>query len=218
MHIDIVSDVICPWCFIGKRRLEKALSLRPDLAVEVTWRPFQLNPDMPLEGMDRKAYVAAKFGGGGHADRIYAATVAEVGESIGIPFAFDRIRRTPNTRDAHRLIRWAAAQGQADPVVEALFRAYFIDGRDIGDRATLAETAGAAGLDASEARRWLDGTAEIEPVLAEDRRARRLGINAVPCFIFDRHYAVSGAQEPEFFLPIFDLVQTGAEAAPADGA
>jgi predicted DsbA family dithiol-disulfide isomerase len=217
MHIDIVSDVICPWCFIGKRRLEKALSLRSDLAVDVTWRPFQLNPDMPPEGMERKAYVTAKFGGGGHADRIYA-NVAEVGESIGIPFAFDRIRRTPNTRDAHRLIRWAAAQGRADPVVEGLFRAYFIDGRDIGDRATLAEMAGAAGLEASEAGRWLDGTADIGPVLAEDRGARRLGINAVPCFIFERHYAVSGAQEPEFFLPIFDLVQNGTEAAPPDGA
>jgi predicted DsbA family dithiol-disulfide isomerase len=210
MHIDIVSDVICPWCFIGKRRLEKALSLRPDLAVDVTWRPFQLNPDMPPEGMERKAYIAAKFGGGGQADRVYA-NVAEVGAGIGIPFAFDRIRRTPNTRDAHRLIRWAAAHALADPVVEALFRAYFLDGRNIGDRAVLAEIAGAAGLDATVARRWLDGDADIEPVLAEDRGARRLGINAVPCFIFERNYAVSGAQEPEFFLPIFDLVQTGAE-------
>jgi predicted DsbA family dithiol-disulfide isomerase len=210
MHIDIVSDVICPWCFIGKRRLEKALSLRPDLAVDVTWRPFQLNPDMPPDGMERKAYIAAKFGGGGQADRVYA-NVAEVGAGIGIPFAFDRIRRTPNTRDAHRLIRWAAAHALADPVVEALFRAYFLDGRNIGDRAVLAEIAGTAGLDATVARRWLDGDADIEPVLAEDRGARRLGINAVPCFIFERNYAVSGAQEPEFFLPIFDLVQTGAE-------
>ena len=217
MHIDIVSDVICPWCFIGKRRLEKALSLRPELAVAITWRPFQLNPDMPAEGMERKAYIAAKFGGGAQADRVYA-NVADVGAGIGIPFAFDRIQRTPNTRDAHRLIRWAAAHGRADPVVEGLFRAYFIDGRDIGDHATLADIAGAAGLDAAEARRWLGGPADIEPVLAEDRSARRLGINAVPCFIFDRNYAVSGAQEPEFFLPIFDLVQNGAETAPADGA
>jgi predicted DsbA family dithiol-disulfide isomerase len=217
MHIDIVSDVICPWCFIGKRRLEKALALRPELAVAITWRPFQLNPDMPAEGMERKAYIAAKFGGGAQADRIYA-NVADVGAGVGIPFAFDRIQRTPNTRDAHRLIRWAAAHGQADAVVESLFRAYFIDGRDIGDHATLADVAGAAGLDAAEARQWLGGPADIEPVLAEDRSARRLGINAVPCFIFDRNYAVSGAQEPEFFLPIFDLVQNGAETAPADGA
>jgi predicted DsbA family dithiol-disulfide isomerase len=212
MHIDIVSDVICPWCFIGKRRLEKALALRPALAVEVTWRPFQLNPDMPPEGMERTAYIAAKFGGSNQADRIYA-NIAAAGTGVGIPFAFDRIRRTPNTRDAHRLIRWAAAQNRADAVVEGLFHAYFIDGRDIGDRASLAEIAGSAGLDAGDARCRLDGASDIEPVLAEDRGARRLGINAVPCFIFDRHYAVSGAQEPEFFLPIFDLVQNGAEAA-----
>jgi predicted DsbA family dithiol-disulfide isomerase len=212
MHIDIVSDVICPWCFIGKRRLEKALALRPDLSAEVTWRPFQLNPDMPPEGMERQAYVAAKFGTSGQAERIYA-NVAQIGAGIGIPFAFDRIRRTPNTRDAHRLIRWAAAQGRADALVEGLFQAYFVDGHDVGDRAVLGEIAGAVGLDDAEARRWLDGADDIEPVLAEDRGARRLGINAVPCFIFERHYAVSGAQEPEFFLPIFDLLQNGAEAA-----
>jgi len=215
MHIDIVSDVICPWCFIGKRRLETALSLRPALTADITWRPFQLNPEMPPEGMERRAYLAAKFGSGAQAERIYA-NITEVGAGIGVEFAFDRIRRTPNTRDAHRLIRWAAAQGKSDAVVEALFRAYFTQGRDLGDRSVLSDIAETAGLDAAEARRWLDGAAEIEPVLAEDRGARRLGINAVPCFIFERHYAVSGAQEPEFFLPIFDLVQTGAEPAHAD--
>ena len=212
MHIDIVSDVICPWCFIGKRRLEKALALRPELPVELSWRPFQLNPDMPPGGMERSAYLAAKFGGSAHADRIYA-TVAEAGATVDIPFAFDRIRRTPNTRDAHRLIRWAGTQGQADRMVEGLFRGYFIEGRDIGDHACLADIAGEAGLDVAEARQWLDSAAEIESVLAEDRGARRLGINAVPCFIFERQYAVSGAQEPEFFLPIFDLVQNGGETA-----
>jgi predicted DsbA family dithiol-disulfide isomerase len=211
MHIDIVSDVICPWCFIGKRRLEKALALRPELPVEITWRPFQLNPDMPPEGMERQAYLAAKFGGDAHADRIYAS-VAEAGATVDIPFAFDRIRRTPNTRDAHRLIRHATAAGQADPLVEGLFRGYFIEGRDIGDRATLAAIAGEAGLDAEAVAAWLDSPADLDQVLAEDRSARRLGINAVPCFIFDRHYAVSGAQEPEFFLPVFDLVQNGGEA------
>lgn len=212
MHIDIVSDVICPWCFIGKRRLEKALALRPELPAELSWRPFQLNPDMPPGGMERSAYLAAKFGGSAHADRIYAS-VAEAGATVDIPFAFDRIRRTPNTRDAHRLIRWAGTQARADRMVEGLFRAYFIEGRDIGDHASLADIAGEAGLDAAEAKQWLDGPAEIEPVLAEDRGARRLGINAVPCFIFERQYAVSGAQEPEFFLPIFDLVQNGGETA-----
>ena len=210
MQIDIISDVICPWCFIGKRRLEKALSLRPELPADITWRPFQLNPDMPAEGVDRRAYLAAKFGGAAHADRIYAS-VTEAGATVDIPFVFDRIRRTPNTRDAHRLIRYAAAEGRADPMVEALFRSYFIDGRDIGDRATLAEIAGEVGLDAGEAGAWLASPAELEEVLAEDRGARRLGINAVPCFIFERQYAVSGAQEPEFFLPVFDLVQNGGQ-------
>jgi predicted DsbA family dithiol-disulfide isomerase len=210
MHIDIVSDVICPWCFIGKRRLQKALALRPEVAVDITWRPFQLNPDMPEEGVERQAYLAAKFGGGAHADRIYAS-VAEAGATVDIPFAFDRIRRTPNTRDAHRLIRYAAAEGRADPVVEKLFAAYFIEGRDIGARRVLSEIAGEVGLDGGDAREWLDSPAELEEVLAEDRGARRLGINAVPCFIFERQYAVSGAQEPEFFLPVFDLVQNGPE-------
>lgn len=212
MRIDIISDVICPWCFIGKRRLERALALRPEIAPTLVWRPFQLNPDMPEEGMDRRAYLAAKFGGDAHADRIYA-NVREAGATVDIPFAFDRIRRTPNTRDAHRLIRHAAAQGRADAVVEALFRAYFIDGRDIGDHSTLAEIAGEAGLDARGAGQWLDSPAERETVIAEDRGARRLGINAVPCFIFERQYAVSGAQEPEFFLPVFDLVKNGGQPA-----
>jgi len=212
MQIDIVSDVICPWCFIGKRRLERALAQRPQMAVEVTWRPFQLNPDMPSEGMARDAYLAAKFGGAAHAGRIYA-TVAEAGATVDIPFAFERIRRTPNTRDAHRLIRYAAASGEADSVVEGLFRAYFIEGRDIGDRATLGAIAGEAGLDGDAARTWLESTADIDEVIAEDRSARRLGINAVPCFIFARQYAVSGAQDPEFFLPVFDLVLNGGAAA-----
>jgi predicted DsbA family dithiol-disulfide isomerase len=212
MHIDIVSDVICPWCFIGKRRLEKALALRPEIEPEITWRPFQLNPDMPEEGMERRAYLAAKFGGDAHADRIYAS-VSEAGATVDIPFAFDRIRRTPSTRDAHRLIRYAAEHDRADALVEALFRAYFIDGRDIGDQRTLAALAGDAGLEPDAAADWLAGPAARDEVLGEDRGARRLGINAVPCFIFERQYAVSGAQEPEFFLPVFDLVRNGGQTA-----
>jgi predicted DsbA family dithiol-disulfide isomerase len=217
MRIDIVSDVICPWCFVGKRRLEKALALRPEIPVEIIWRPFQLNPDMPSEGVDREAYLAAKFGGDAYAERIHA-NVTAAGASVDIHFAFDRIRRMPNTRDAHRLIRHASAQGRADVVVEALFRAYFLDGRDLGDHAVLTEIAAASGMDAREIGRFLASAAELDQVLAEERSARRIGVNAVPCFIFERQYAISGAQEPEFFLPIFDLVQNGADAAPPDGA
>ena len=212
MRIDVVSDVICPWCFIGKRRLARALDQRSEVEAEIVWHPFQLNPDMPPEGMARERYIAAKFGGGQHADRIYR-NVTEVGATVGIPFHFDRIKITPNTRNAHRLIRHATEVGSAEPVVEALFNAYFVDGRDIGDRATLSEIAGEAGLDRDAASRLLGGEDGAEQVLADDMSARRIGINAVPCFIFERKYVVSGAQEPEFFYPLFDLLKTETASA-----
>jgi predicted DsbA family dithiol-disulfide isomerase len=212
MHIDIVSDVICPWCFIGKRRLERALRARGDVDVSLSWRAFQLNPDMPASGMPREAYVVAKFGNMATAARLYA-TVAETGAAEGIPFAFDRIRRTPNTLDAHRLIRYAARHGGAGPLVEALFVAYFVGGRDIGDRETLAGIAAAQGLERAAVDRYLASGAGAAEVLAEDRAARRLGINAVPCFIVDGGYALSGAQEPEFFFPLFDLARNAPTAA-----
>ncbi|HTZ78619.1 MAG TPA: DsbA family oxidoreductase [Stellaceae bacterium] len=216
MRIDIVSDVVCPWCFIGKRRLAAALSQRPEVEAEILWHPFQLNPDMPAEGMARERYIAAKFGGADHAKRIYQ-TVAEVGAGVGIPFHFERIKVTPNTRDAHRLIRYAASDGGAETLVEALFNAYFIEGRNIGDHDTLAEIAESAGLDRAAVARYLDSDEASEEVLAEDMSARRIGINAVPCFIFERKYVVSGAQEPEFFYPLFDLLKNeqtgGAESA-----
>jgi len=211
MHIDIISDVVCPWCFIGKRRLEKALALRPELEAEITWRPFQLNPDMPEEGMARADYIATKFGDSAHSRRIHQ-TIAEAGASVGIDFAFERIERSPNTRSAHRLVRHATRAGLGGAVVDRLFRSYFLEGRDIGDHAILAEIAAESGLDRDEAAAFLAGKSEREEIIAEDRNARRLGINAVPCFIFAGQYAVSGAQEPEFFLPVFDLVQNGATA------
>src|SRR5215469_8591405 len=137
MRIDIISDVVCPWCFIGKRRLEKALTLRPELAPEITWRPFQLNPDMPEQGMARADYMAAKFGDSAHSRRIHQ-TIAEAGASVGIEFAFERIKRSPNTRDAHRLVRFATSRGRGGAVVDRLFRGYFLEGRDVGDLVTLA--------------------------------------------------------------------------------
>jgi predicted DsbA family dithiol-disulfide isomerase len=212
MQVDIVSDVVCPWCFIGKRRLEKALTLRPGLEAEITWHPFQLNPDMPEDGMARAAYVAAKFGDGAHSRRIHRA-IAEAGASVGIEFDFERIARSPNTRNAHRLVRFATRAGLGDAVVDGLFRGYFLEGRDLGDRATLTSIATEAGLARSDVSAFLAGPAERDEITAEDRNARRLGINAVPCFIFAGQYAVSGAQEPEFFLPVFDLVQNAAPVA-----
>jgi predicted DsbA family dithiol-disulfide isomerase len=211
MQIDIISDVVCPWCFIGKRRLEKALVMRPEIETEITWRPFQLNPDMPAEGMARADYIATKFGDSGHSRRIHQ-TIAEAGATVGIDFAFDKIKRSPNTRNAHRLIRYATKQGAGNDVVTRLFEGYFLQGRDVGDIATLAKIAAEAGLDEREARAFLSGDSERDEIVAEDRNARRLGVNAVPCYIFAGQYAISGAQEPEFFLPVFDLVLNGGAA------
>jgi predicted DsbA family dithiol-disulfide isomerase len=212
MHIDIVSDVICPWCFVGKRRLESALAQRSELNADITWRPFQLNPDMAAGGMSRADYLSAKFGGRAHAQRINQAIV-DAGATVGIPFAFDKIERTPNTVDAHRLIRFADRHGAANELVDRLFAGYFIEGQDIGDREVLAGIARQAGLDVIEAMKFLAGDSQRAEVIADDAGARRLGINAVPCFIFAGQYAISGAQEPQFFFPVFDLVQNGGDAA-----
>jgi len=212
MRIDIVADVICPWCFIGKRRLEAALAQRPAITPDITWRPFQLNPDMPAEGMPRDAYLSAKFGGQAHAKRINQAAI-DAGATVGIPFAFEKIERTPNTLAAHRLVRFAQRASRANDLVDRLFAAYFIEGRDIGDRDTLAAVAGESGLGTSAAHEFLAGASERAEVTADDSGARRLGINAVPCFIFAGQYAISGAQEPPFFFPVFDLVQNGPSRA-----
>ncbi|MBV8889575.1 MAG: DsbA family oxidoreductase [Alphaproteobacteria bacterium] len=204
MRIDIVADLICPWCFIGKRRLERAVAARSELAVSCSWRVFQLNPDMPADGLPRDLYLRIKYGAGRTAMRVFAA-IAEAGRGEGIAFDFDKIRRTPSTLRAHRLVRLAAAEGCADLVVEALFRGYFEDGLDIGDIDVLAMLADAAGLDEMTSRAYLAGDAGAAETRAEEQRVRRLGVNAVPCFIFDHGYAISGAQEPEMFLPLFDL-------------
>lgn len=217
--IDIVSDAICPWCFIGKRRLEAALAAAgPEYEVMVGWRPFQLNPDMPRAGMDRQEYLAAKFGGEARARGIYDR-VRAVGDEVGIPFAFDRIPRTPNTIDAHRLIDRAGKLGRQDEVVEALFKAYFLDGRDIGALDTLASVAAEAGLDAADIRAYLAGEDDRARIAEEDAMARRIGIQGVPCFILNRKYAISGAQEPAVFLDAFARLKAeGEDARPAPAA
>lgn len=205
--VDIVSDAICPWCFIGKRRFEQALAQAPkDVEVLVAWRPYQLNPDMPPEGMDRKAYLATKFGGDARADQIYQR-VREAGQTVGIEFDFRGIPRTPNTIDAHRLIGVAGRTGKQDAVVEALFRAYFLDGRDIGDRDVLAAVAATAGLDEKTIRDYLAGPDDVDRVGSEDAMARRMGIQGVPCFILNRKYAISGAQEPAVFLEAIEMLK-----------
>src|SRR4051812_3862833 len=207
MRIDIVSDAICPWCYIGKRRLEKALELAPQPDLELGWRPFQLNPEMPPEGIDRKAYLQAKFGdsaGGRNYDRI-----TQIGQELGIPFAFDKIQRTPNTIPAHRLIRYATRTGVQDEIVETLFRAYFTEGRNIGDIDTLTELAASAGLDAGVIGAYLRSVEDEETIRSEDAFARQIGISGVPCFIIDQQYAISGAQPSEAFLEVFELAKKG---------
>jgi predicted DsbA family dithiol-disulfide isomerase len=206
MNLDVFSDTICPWCFIGKRRLERALKERAQPGLKIRWRAFQLNPGMPAEGMERRAYVEAKFGGSDRARTIYD-TIRAAGAGEGIEFAFEKIKRTPNTLQSHRLLRLAAATDRQDATLEGLFRAYFIEGRDIGDRAVLAEIGAAAGLDREETADYLEGDADTDTVLSEDVLARRAGINGVPCFIFNGRFALSGAQEPEAFFQIFDLAR-----------
>jgi predicted DsbA family dithiol-disulfide isomerase len=210
MRIDIISDVVCPWCFIGKRRLERALETWQG-PVELAWRPFRLNPDLPPEGMDRQAYLKAKFGA---ASGRRFQQLEELGRAEGIAFAFDTIARAPNTLNAHRLIRHALAHGAQDPVVEALFHAYFIGGRDVGDIETLARIAADAGWDAAHAREYLASDADRDAVLEEEAAARGMGVNGVPCFIIDGKYALSGAQPPETFHQVFEKVAS--ETAEAD--
>lgn len=211
MLIDIVSDTVCPWCFIGKRRLERALAQRPGLDVQIGWRPFELNPDMPPAGLDRAQYLQLKFGGVERAGRIYA-TIANAGAEEGIDFRFDRIKRTPNTIASHRLIRWAAGQNRQDAVVERLFTTYFVEGEDIGDHEVLGAIAREAGMDPELTRELLVRGDDIEVVKAEEQVARRMGINGVPCFIVDRKYAISGAQDSAVLLQVFDLAEREAAA------
>ena len=205
LTVDIVSDVVCPWCYIGKRRLETALAqvraMAPDLQINVRWHPFQLNPDLPREGADRRTYLEAKFGGPVRAKEVYAR-VATAGATVGIPFAFEAIERQPNTLDAHRLIAWAQSrqEGDADALVDRLFRAYFVDGRFIGDRDELVTLAAAAGFDADDARLFLASEELAADVAGADQRARELGVSGVPFFIFNGKTAVSGAQTPDTLL------------------
>jgi predicted DsbA family dithiol-disulfide isomerase len=214
LTIDVISDVVCPWCYIGKRRLESALAALshsdPGFGAVVNWHPFQLNPDLPPEGVDRRAYLEAKFGGPARADEIYAR-VRAAGDTVGIPFALEKIQRQPNTLDAHRLIAWAQGQGDAGGLVERLFRAYFLDGRYLGDRAVLAEIAGEAGLDVTAAAMFLDSGQLTDRIVAMDARARELGVEGVPFFVFGERVAVSGAHEPAVLLDAIAQAREPAE-------
>jgi predicted DsbA family dithiol-disulfide isomerase len=204
IHVDIISDTVCPWCYIGKRRFEQAVALRPDYEFQIGWRPFQLNPDMPTSGMPRRDYLKAKFGGVDRADRVYEA-VSAAGEDVGFFFDFRGIPYQPNSFDSHRLIRWSEFAGVQDAVVEALFRYYFMEELDLGDRSALVEVAKSCGMDGELVRESFERDADRDLVMAEEGVARRMGINGVPCFVVDHKFAISGAQEPSALTHVFDL-------------
>ena len=216
LQIDVVSDVVCPWCYIGKRKLSRALELyarrKPDAEPpQVAWHPYQLNPDLPEAGVDRRDYLARKFGG--RSAEIYAR-ISAVGAEVGIPFAFDKVARQPNTLAAHSLIALAGDAGLQDAVVEALFRAYFIDGRDLTANETLSAVACEAGLARKQVDACMASAPVRERVKARDAQARRIGMEGVPFFLFNRRLAVSGAQDPEVLVDA--MLKSGLEAPSGD--
>jgi predicted DsbA family dithiol-disulfide isomerase len=193
--IDVVSDVVCPWCYLGKRNLEIALEQIGDLSIEVTWRPFQLDPTTPPEGVDRKTYFERKFGSLEAIAPAHARLV-EMGRKVGIDYRFDDIRRTPNTLDAHRVIRWANEAGLGNVMVDRLFRAFFTEALDIGDRGILADLASEVGLDRETVAARLAAGDDRQSVEQEIEEAQRMGVTGVPCIIVNHRYAVMGAQPP----------------------
>lgn len=193
--LDIISDPICPWCYIGKARLDKAIAEQGDPFTQ-RWRIFQLNPEMPAEGMDRRAYLEAKFGGPEGARQVYDRIAVEA-ENSGVEVNFDRIGRTPNTMNAHRLIRWAETTGTQQTVVDALFVRYFRDGADISDHEVLADIAEGAGMEREVVLRLLEGDSDRAELAAEDAQARRMGVTGVPTFIISGRYVLQGAQDAE---------------------
>jgi predicted DsbA family dithiol-disulfide isomerase len=208
ISVDVVSDVVCPWCYVGKRKLERALDelkrREPGLEIIVRWHPFELNPELPAEGIPRRAYLEAKFGAsvGVH------TRVRAVGSSVGIDFDFERIDVQPNTRDAHRLIAWAQSVGDAEPLVEKLFRAYFVEGKRLSDPGELAAIAEGTGFDRAAAQALLASDRLRAEVEAEYREAQAAGITAVPFFIFNGRTAVSGAHDPPALLEAIAAART----------
>ncbi|MEL7090362.1 MAG: DsbA family oxidoreductase [Pseudomonadota bacterium] len=198
IKLDIMSDPICPWCYIGKTHLDRALEAHPHHPFVIEWHPFQLNPDMPAGGMDRRAYLEGKFGGKDGAVKAYAPVV-EHAEAAGLKIDFEGMQRTPNTLDAHRLIHWAGVEGKQTAAVSALFQAYFVDARDIGDAEVLADVADGIGMDASVVLRLLASDADRDDIQARDAHSRKMGISSVPTFIVAGQHAVPGAQPPELW-------------------
>jgi predicted DsbA family dithiol-disulfide isomerase len=211
MLIDLFADIACPWCWIGERRLRRALEAR-GVDATVRWRPFQLNPGLPPEGEPWRAFVDRKFGGWQRARPMFE-TVARAGADDGVRYEFERVPVAPNTRDAHRLVLLAGAEGKTFEMADALFAAYFSEGRNVGDRAVLLDAAASVGLDPAEVERMLDGARFDEDVDESQRIAQRSGITGVPFAVFAERYGVSGAQPPEVFETALDRALGEAEAA-----
>ena len=213
MRIEFIFDTVCPWCYVGKRRFERALAMRPGTRATIVWRPFLLNPDIPAEGIDRRAYLDRKFGGPARVQRVHSA-VAAAGEVEGIVFDFDRILRAPNTLNSHRMIRFAGGLGREAETVEALYRGYFCEGRDIGSVPELVELGRELGLPAEPLDTYLRSDSDVAAIFNENARSHRLGVNGVPCLMLDGTYAVAGAQEPDVLLRLIDIAREAeAEAA-----
>ena len=201
IKLDILSDPICPWCYIGKARLEKALGAEPDHPFAIEWHPFQLNPDMPAQGMDRREYLETKFGGRENALRVYGEIDKHAREE-GLDIDFAAIQRTPNTINAHRLIHWAGIEGKQNAIVDALFKAYFREGRDIGNTEVLCDLADSAGLDAAVIGKLLASDADIDNIRQRDTHSREMGVNSVPTFIIANQHAVPGAQPADLWRKV----------------
>jgi predicted DsbA family dithiol-disulfide isomerase len=212
VRIDVVSDVVCPWCFIGKRRLEKALALKPSVPVEVHWHPYFLNDWIPRDGIAREDYLTTKFGSPerykGIAQRVAAAAAAD-----GLTYAMDKISRQPNTLDAHRLIKWADGIGKAAEMKQRLMDLYFTEGADLTNHATLVQAAADVGLDAEDVRAALASDQDVAVVEQEAQQAKEAGIEGVPMFIFGGKFAVSGAQTPEYLAEAIERMAQGRDAA-----
>src|SRR3569623_2256784 len=216
MQIDASSETVCPWCFIGKRRLMRAMAARPAIAFDVKWRPYQLDTQVPREGMDRQAYMRLKFGDDPMKVVEMHKLIAAEGEKEGIAFDFAAIARRPNTLDSHRLIRWAESQGVQDDVEERLFIAYFENGEDIGDIRVLADIADICGMDGVEVAQMLESDDDRALGEREDQIAREMGVTGVPAMFFGGKLAVAGAREPEVLFSVIDRVsEMQAGAAPA---
>ena len=209
--LDIISDPICPWCYIGKTQLDKALAAAPDHPFVIQWHPFQLNPDMPREGMDRRDYLEGKFGGKEGAVKAYAPVV-EHAAAAGLSINFEDMQRTPNTLDAHRLIHWAGIESKQTAAVDALFEAYFVQARDIGDHDVLGDIADSIGMDASVVLKLLATETDRQDIQDRDAHSRKMGVSSVPTFIVAGKHAVPGAQPPELWARVIADLKEQIEA------